>query len=157
MKIVKKILVVLLIAFVLMQFYRPDKNESTEVPDTDIIVMTSPPEAVKNILKTSCYDCHSNNTVYPWYNTIAPVSYWLDDHVEHGKGHLDFSEWGTYSAKKKAHKLEELIEMVKADEMPLNSYLWMHGDAKLSEDQVKTLVDWADKLRISYQSEAKLQ
>ena len=156
MRTVKNILIILLIGFVLMQFYRPDKNESDAIPETDIIVMTHPPEAVSAILKTSCYDCHSNHTEYPWYNNVAPVSYWLADHIDHGKGHLNFSEWGAYNAKRKAHKLEEVTEMVEKNEMPLDSYVWLHGEAKLSPEQAKTLTEWANTLRLTYLSEAKL-
>ena len=154
---VKNILIMLLIAFVLIQFYPPEKNQSGTIPETDIVMMTHPPEAVKNILETSCYDCHSNTTRYPWYNNIVPVSYWMADHIDHGKKHLNFSDWGTYNSKKKAHKLEEVIEEVKAHEMPLKSYLWMHDEAKLSEEQIKTLTEWADRLRLSYRSEAQPQ
>ncbi|MCB0375809.1 MAG: heme-binding domain-containing protein, partial [Sinomicrobium sp.] len=157
MKIIKNVLIILLIAFVLIQFYPPEKNLSDSVPETDIIVMTDPPETVKTILKTSCYDCHSNTTNYPWYNAVVPVSYWLADHIKHGKEHLNFSEWGTYNTKKKAHKLEELTEEVKKREMPLNSYLWVHGDARLSDEQIKALTGWADALRLSYRSAATPQ
>ena len=157
MKIVKKILLILLIAFVLIQFYPPEQNDSGIVPDTDLIVMTNPPAAVGNLLKTSCYDCHSNTTDYPWYNNIVPVSYWIAGHIKHGKGHLNFSEWGTYKDEKKDHKLEELTEEVKQHKMPLNSYLWMHREAGLSDEEIKTLTDWANALRLKYQSTSKLQ
>ena len=155
MKIVKNILIVLLIAFVLLQFYRPEKNASGIIPETDIIVMTHPPDAVGGMLKTACYDCHSNTTKYPWYNAVVPVSHWIAGHIEHGKEHLNFSAWGDYDAKEKAHKLEELIEEVKKHEMPLDSYVWMHSEARLSDAQIKTLVNWADQLRTRYQSGAQ--
>ena len=154
-KWIKRILLVLLLAFIVMQFIRPDRNISDVVLDSDLVKVTNTPDEIQTILKTSCYDCHSNNTAYPWYSNIAPVSYWLDDHIEHGKGHLDFSQWSTYSAKKKAHKLEELIEEVKEHKMPLDSYLWIHKDAKLSEDQITQLTNWAQNLRTIYQSEVK--
>lgn len=152
MKTVKNLLIILLIAFVLLQFYRPEQNDSGVVPDTDMIVMTDPPAPVRHILKTSCYDCHSNTTEYPWYNAVFPVSYWLADHIKHGKEHLNFSAWGEYNARRKAHKLEELIEEVKQHKMPLDSYLWMHGDTRLSEEEIQTLTDWAEELRLSYRS-----
>ncbi|NER11966.1 cytochrome C [Leptobacterium flavescens] len=155
MKIVKKILVLLLIVLVIMQFIRPEKNTSDTVPATDFITMTNPSEEIKGILKTACYDCHSNNTVYPWYNNIAPVSYWLADHVKDGKKHLNFSDWGNYDQKRKAHKLEELVEEVKEHKMPLNSYLWMHKDAKLDDAQIEALTSWAQDLRFVYQLKAK--
>lgn len=151
MKIVKKILLVLLVIFIGMQFYRPDKNLAENDMKTAFLTDTNPPAEVKRILETSCYDCHSNNTEYPWYNNIAPVSYWLADHVKHGKGHLNFSEWDKYSKKKKDHKLEELIEMVEDGVMPLNEYTWTHSEANLTQEQKQGIIDWAKRTRAIYQ------
>ncbi|MFD0862424.1 heme-binding domain-containing protein [Sungkyunkwania multivorans] len=151
MKIVKKILVALLIIFVVMQFIRPEKNIDSTDHLSAFIQETKPSAEVENILKKACYDCHSNHTVYPWYAEVAPVSYWLDDHIEHGKGHLNFSAWDTYSVKKKDHKMEEVIEYVENRWMPLNSYTWGHAEAKLTDEQIQTITDWAKALRLTYQ------
>ncbi|MDX2047135.1 MAG: heme-binding domain-containing protein [Chitinophagaceae bacterium] len=140
----KKILIVLLVILVIIQFIRPGRNISAAVSPNDISHKYHVPETVQSILKTSCNDCHSNNTVYPWYANVQPVAWWLQHHVNEGKSELDFSEFLTYSPKKAHHKMEEVIEMVKEGEMPLNSYLWVHKDAKLSADQKKMLTDWAD-------------
>ena len=150
MKIVKKIAIVLLVVLVGMQFYRPDKNISEGDYVAAFETETQPSPEVKEILKTACYDCHSANTKYPWYNNIAPVSYWLADHIGEGREHLDFSDWENYDANKKDHKLEELIEEVKEGEMPLNEYTWTHADAKLSEAQISALLTWAEKARANY-------
>lgn len=150
MKIVKKIAVVLLVVLVGMQFYRPEKNQAVGDYVAAFESETQPPVEVKNILKTACYDCHSANTEYPWYNNIAPVSYWLADHVNEGKEHLNFSDWENYTVKKKDHKLEELIEEVKEGKMPLNEYTWTHADAKLTQEQIAALVSWADEARKKY-------
>ena len=150
MKIVKKIAIVLLVVLVGMQFYRPEKNISEGDYVTAFETETQPPAEVKKILKTACYDCHSANTVYPWYNNIAPVSYWLADHIEEGKEHLNFSDWENYDAKKKDHKLEELIEEVKEGKMPLNEYTWTHAAADLSEEQIIALLSWAETARANY-------
>ena len=135
-----------------MQFIRPDKNQTD---DKDYVLAfeseTKPTVEVKELLKTSCYDCHSNQTVYPWYNNIAPVSYWIDEHIEHGKEELNFSEWASYSVKKKDHKLEELIEEVEEGEMPLKEYTWTHAEARFSDEQRKLLMDWAKEARSNYQ------
>lgn len=157
MKLLKTILVVLLVVFVGMQFVRPEKNIADKVAATDLIINEKPDMEVAVILKTACYDCHSDNTKYPWYAEVAPVSYWIADHVEEGKEHLNFSSWTLYSAKKKAHKMEELIEEVEEHEMPLDSYTWMHGEAKLSEDQIKALNTWAGMLRAKYELDAQAQ
>ena len=152
MKILKKIAVLLLIVFVVMQFIRPDKNQTD---DKDYVLAfeseTKPTVEVKELLKTSCYDCHSNQTVYPWYNNIAPVSYWIDEHIEHGKEELNFSEWASYSVKKKDHKLEELIEEVEEGEMPLKEYTWTHREARFTNEQKELLINWANAARTKYQ------
>jgi len=150
MKIVKKILVLLLIVFVIAQFFSPEKNEGDLGLTNAFFEDTNPPEDVKIILKESCFDCHSNNTRYPWYSKITPVNYWMSDHVEHAKGHLDFSKWNDYSVKKKDHKFEELIEMVEEKEMPLDYYTWMHAEAKLTDAQIKSMIDWAKLVRFKY-------
>lgn len=155
MKIAKKIATALLIILIAMQFYRPEKNIAEGEYVAAFEAETKPSKAVQQILETTCYDCHSANTVYPWYNNIAPVSYWLDDHIEEGKEHLNFSDWNNYSAKKKDHKLEELVEEVEEGEMPLNEYTWTHKEAKLTADQKNLLMDWAKTTRSLYPAAEK--
>ena len=116
---------------------------------------TNPPETVKSILNESCYDCHSDVTRYPWYNKITPVNYWLAEHVNDGKKHFNFSNWVGNSTKRKDNKMEELIEMVEEKEMPLESYILVHQEAKLSGDQIKAIVDWAKQVRMIYSFEPK--
>lgn len=147
MKILKKVLIFALISFVVMQFFRVDKNTAEGDFVAAFVADTRPNDEVHLILKSACFDCHSDNTRYPWYAEIAPVSYWLDDHIRHGKGDMNFSKWDTYSTKKKDHKMEELIEEVKQRHMPLDSYTWVHTDAKLSDEQIKAVVDWAERYR----------
>lgn len=148
MKIVKKILVGLLIVLVVLQFYRPEKNESGYESVMAFENETQPTDEIKAILKTKCYDCHSNQTTYPWYAEVSPVSLWLDDHIRHGKGHFNASEWTSYPVKKKDHKLEELVEMVEEREMPLDSYTWIHGD--ITEQEREMLITWATTSRLRY-------
>lgn len=151
MKLAKKIGIVLLVVLVGMQFYRPNKNLSEGDYVAVFEAETQPSAEVKQILKSTCYDCHSGNTVYPWYNNVAPISYWLDHHVKEGKAELNFSDWGNYSDKKKDHKLEELVEEVKEGKMPLKEYTWTHKEARLTEAQKKSLLDWAIGTRSLYQ------
>src|ERR1700709_1424131 len=94
---IKKTLVILLAVFIIIQFFRPGKNRSGKTEMNEIAVKYSIPDTVKNILKTSCYDCHSNNTVYPWYAEVQPVAMWLGNHIDEGKDELNFSEFGTYN------------------------------------------------------------
>ncbi|MBC8756824.1 heme-binding domain-containing protein [Kordia sp. YSTF-M3] len=147
MKIVKKIAVLALIVLVILQFFGPEKNEGDIADLQPFLTETNPPASVQATLKVACYDCHSSNTRYPWYNNIEPVSYWMANHVKHGKDELNFSEWSTYSWKRKDHKLEEVIEEIEKGHMPIGSYLWTHSDAKLTETQVQEIADWVKNAR----------
>jgi predicted ATPase len=101
------------------------------------------PENVQQILKVSCYDCHSNTTYYPWYDNIQPVAWVLSDHIIEGKKELNFSEFATYPTYRKYKKFKEIQKQVKEDEMPIFSYTIPHRDAALSAEQKTTLIDWA--------------
>ena len=153
MKIVKKVGVVLLIAFVIAQFFSPEKNEGDIAELNLFLAETNPPENVKVILETTCFDCHSNNTSYPWYNSITPVNYWLESHIKDGKKHLDFTKWDSYSLKRKEHKMDELHEEVEEGEMPLNSYTWTHADANLSKEQIEAVVAWGKSVQQEYKQQ----
>jgi hypothetical protein len=141
-KILKRAFQILLLAFIIIQFFRPTKNKAEGISKNDISTLYAVPTDVQTILKTSCYDCHSNNTVYPWYAEVQPVAWWLNNHVVDGKKHLNFSEFAGYSLRRQYHKLEETNEMVKEGEMPLDSYLWIHKNAKLSDGQKLILANW---------------
>ncbi|MEZ5023752.1 MAG: heme-binding domain-containing protein [Chitinophagales bacterium] len=146
----KRILAVLVVILILIQFIRPEKNNSndnTYALDTKYTV----PENVSNILAVACNDCHSNNTRYPWYSNIQPVAWWLNSHVEEGKEHLNFSEFTNRTLAYQYHKLEETVEEVEERKMPLPSYtnLGLHVEANLSDEQRTLLIDWA-KSQIQY-------
>lgn len=143
----KRFLIVLLVAFVVIQFFRIDKNVSVAVAVNDISTKYAVPEDVHTILKASCYDCHSNNTTYPWYNNIQPVAWYLADHVKEGKKELNFNEFASYRIAKQYRKLEEIINELEMDEMPLESYTLIHGGTKLNRDQKTKLFAWATDLR----------
>jgi hypothetical protein len=153
LRFIRYLLMLALVALIVIQFFRPDKNEAGYEAVAYFENETSPTDEVRGILKTNCYDCHSDHTNYPWYAEIAPISFWLDDHVRHGKGDFNVSEWETYSTKKKDHKLEELIEEVKGGHMPLDSYTWVHG--KLEEDEKQLLLQWAFLAREQYSAELR--
>lgn len=155
----KKIFLAALIVLVLLQFIQPTKNQTTSLSNNDLSKMYEVPQDVRPILQKACYDCHSNNTKYPWYNKIQPVAWWLQYHVNDGKKHLNFSEFGGYEPKKQYHKLEEIAETVEEGEMPLNSYTWMHKEAQLTSTEKQTLLIWAQALRktiaLQYQLKTK--
>ncbi len=143
MNISKKIILGIGIVLIGIQFIRIDKSiPSTEV-ENNIIEYLNISNEVATILKTSCYDCHSNETVYPWYSNVAPVSWWVQSHIDHAREEMNFSEWGTYSEKRVKRKLEEIIEELYEGEMPLKSYLIVHRNSKLEDHQMQTLVTWA--------------
>ena len=146
-KILKRTFQILLLAFIVIQFFRPAKNKAESISNNDISKLYAVPEDVQIILKTSCYDCHSNNTRYPWYNNIQPVAWWLNNHIQDGKKDLNFSEFASYRIRRQYKKLEEINDLVKKDEMPLDSYLWIHKDAKLSEQHKLTLANWVQSVR----------
>lgn len=156
-KYAKKILLGLLGTLLIIQFIRPDRNESAAVPG-DIAAKYDVPDNVMAILKPACYDCHSNQTRYPWYAAIQPVAWWLAAHVNDGKRHLNFHEFTTRRVAVQNHKLEEIIEMVKEEEMPLGSYTWTHADARLSDAQRELIVNWArsamDSLKAQYPADS---
>jgi exonuclease VII small subunit len=139
----------LLIALIAMQFYRPEKNETEVREVASFEAETKPSPEIVAIMENTCYDCHSDKTVYPWYAEIAPVSYWIADHVDEGNEHFNVSMWDTYDDKKKDHKLEELIEEVEEGEMPLTEYTWLHGGA-LSDGQKEAVIAWAKEARKQY-------
>ncbi len=143
----KKIGIALVIIFIIIQFYRPEKNSSSENYISDFLIVTNANDTIKSIIKTSCYDCHSNNTQYPWYAEVAPLSWWIAHHVDEAKEELNFSEWSTFSKKRKNHKLKEMIEQLEEKEMPLNTYMPMHTEAKLSEEQISLLITWIKSLK----------
>ena len=145
-EMMKKILLGLLVIFVSIQFYRPAKNLSAAPGPNDLLVLHPAPPAVSRILTTACYDCHSNNTRYPWYAEVEPVGWWLTSHIHDGQRHLNFSEFGAYTRKQAAHKLDQISDQVGDHTMPLKSYTWIHRDARLSEAQIRQVTDWADAL-----------
>ena len=157
MKFLKKILLLLFVAFVIAQFFGPEKNQGNLATIEPFLIETNPPEDVKLILKQTCFDCHSDYSHYPWYSNITPINYWMAGHVDHGKEELNFSKWPDYSLKRKDHKLDEVIDLVESKEMPLNSYTWTHNDAKLSDNQINSIVTWTTLVRAKYSQNKPVQ
>ena len=142
MRLFKKIMLGGLGVFVLLQLIRPQKNESTLSFDNTKI--QGVPDNVQAILKNACYDCHSNNTNYPWYSSIQPVAFMLNRHIFDGKEQLNFDEFLTYSFKKQFNKIKSIGQQIKDDEMPLKSYRWIHTKARLTDNEKTLLVEWSD-------------
>jgi len=150
MKLLKRIGLALLVVLVGLQFIPSRSNRSNEVSlSTDFIKTNKVPEEVGNILRTSCYDCHSNNTNYPWYSKVQPVGWFLENHINSGKAALNFSEFGGYSVRKQKSKLKSIVSQVEKGEMPLSSYTLIHRDARLSRESNKAFVDYLNAMQDS--------
>ena len=146
-KIIKKILFIGLIIFLLMQLCQPARNESFELDtNANFTKVYNVPKNVEAILRTSCYDCHSNNTNYPWHSYIQPVRLLMESHIKKGKKDLNFSEFGNYSKRKQANKLDRIIKQIKSNEMPLASYTLIHKKATLTATQKREVIDWINTL-----------
>lgn len=158
---IKKILLLLLAALVIIQFFRPEKNISGGAPANHVSTVFKVPENVQAIFEKSCYDCHTNNTRYPWYANVQPVAWWLNDHVKEGKKEINFDEFATYVPRRQYKKLEEIIEQVKEGEMPLSSYTVIHREAALSSEQKLAITAWAngaiDQMKATYPADSLLR
>lgn len=147
MKVLKKIVLALLVVLVGIQFIPTTRNQSDEISEAAFTKTFNVPDDIQNLLKTSCYDCHSNNTIYPWYNKMQPISWFLEGHIKEAKKELNFSEFGSYSKRKQKSKLKGIMGEIKEDKMPLSSYTLMHKEAILSEGEKLLLKNWLTDLR----------
>ncbi len=152
-KVFKTIGWILLIALIVIQFFRPEKNIHPGDQPNAIEKKFTVPGEVKTILDKACNDCHSNNTRYPWYNNIQPVAWWLADHVKDGKGELNFDEFTTRRPRFQYRRMEQTIDLVKEEEMPLDSYTWTHKDAVLTDEEKNKIYDWAKSVMTTLESQ----
>lgn len=146
---IKKIGLAILIVLTGIQFMQPARNKSGQVLPTDMASMYKMPDMVQTILKVACYDCHSNNTNYPWYTYVQPVGWMLANHIKNGKKELNFSEFGSYTARRQKSKLKSIASQIKDNEMPLSSYTIMHKNARLTKEQKQLIITWAQQKKDS--------
>lgn len=137
--------IILLLGFVVIQFFQPDKNKG-EITQNHIYKQEQVPEQIQNLLTEACLDCHSNQTKYSWYHNISPVSWMISKHVTEGKGELNLSDWGKMDVFEKITMLEEVCQETERKTMPLKSYRRIHPKAKLSDEQIAAFCDWTTKL-----------
>ncbi|HXA79916.1 MAG TPA: heme-binding domain-containing protein [Opitutaceae bacterium] len=137
----------LALLFLSIQFVRPAKNLSPVPGPQDITTKVAVPAELQRVFTKACYDCHSDHTRYPWYAEVEPVGWWLGSHIDDGKRHLNFSEFGAYNAKKADRKLKQIAQEVNDGSMPLHSYTWIHRDAILTAAEIKLISDWTDAAR----------
>lgn len=146
-KTLKWFFIVGLITLVGIQFISADVNKQEVISSSDIRDVYDVPVNVMNILENSCYDCHSNNTNYPWYSQVQPIRLIMDHHVEEGKEELNFSEFANYSERRKRNKMRAISEQIEKSKMPLPSYLWLHSDANLSNEEKNILMEFISSLK----------
>jgi hypothetical protein len=146
---IKKIILGLLVLLALMQFIRPPRNNSNGISENDISKQYGIPEAVHSLFTQKCYDCHSNHTRYPWYSNIQPLGWWMYLHIQDGKKELNFSDFKNYSEKRAAHKLEEIVEVIREKEMPLKPYVWAHPQSQITSQEEQAIVNWIASLGIA--------
>jgi len=139
----KKILLVLLVLLIIIQFIHPSRNISKGEQPNNISRAFNVPTEVRTVLDKACMDCHSNNTRYRWYFKIQPLDWWLTHHINEGKQELNFDEYANKPLRYQYHKMESTVDQIKKDEMPLNSYLWVHKDAVLTDSEKNILISWA--------------
>jgi hypothetical protein len=152
--ILKKIALVLLVILVVMQFIRPAKNNHPVDASKQISALVNVPNNVNLILRKACYDCHSNNTIYPWYSNIQPVYFWLNHHINEGKDEINFDEFAGYRLRRQYKKMEEIIDQLNENEMPLSSYTIIHKNAILTNEEKTAITSWAslvmDSMKAKY-------
>lgn len=149
MQLLKRILIFLLIVVVAIQFVQPARNSNLQGTALSITNQFNMPNDVKRLLRSSCYDCHSNNTRYPWYAKLQPMAWLLADHIKNGKADLNFDEFGSYPKRRQLSKLKSIAGSIKDGSMPIGSYTWIHRYAKLSEENKATIINWAISTRDS--------
>lgn len=146
-KIIKKIAIIVFIIFLLMQCYQPARNIGYEQYfSANFIEMYKVPKNIETTLRASCYDCHSDNTNYPWYSYVQPIRFFMDGHINEGRKKLNFNEFGNYSKRKQRSKLEAISKQIKSDEMPLSSYTLIHRNAILTVNQKEEIINWLNTL-----------
>ncbi len=147
-----KIVFGVILVFAVMQLFRIEKVEYQQPTENGIKMYENPSSQITQLLDETCLNCHSSQITYPWYSEIAPVSWWIADHIEEGREHLNFSEWGQYSVAKKEHKAEESWEEIEEKEMPLKSYVFAHSEADLTSEEREILIEYFKKLQAKYNS-----
>lgn len=143
----KKVFYIFLVIIAIIQLFQPDRNHSDENLRSELSNKHKLPDTIENLLSTVCYDCHSNNTDYPFLINIQPIGWYMQSKVTEGKKHLNFSEFGNYSTAEAIHKLDEINEVMQKNEMPLQSYRWYNKAANLTDEQRQGIAKWALQLK----------
>ena len=142
----KKIVTLFVVIFILLQIYPVNKPEISSNNPNDLLINVSIPKNISTKLKVACYDCHSNETTFPWYANIAPSKWLVFKHINEGREELNFSDWNSFNNDDKAEILDDISTVLMDDDMPLKNYTLLHSEAKLTEDEKESIINWADEL-----------
>ena len=142
----KKFGIAILLSLIIMQFFQIEKTNPDSNLEQDFLRINDAPQEISKLFKDACYDCHSHETRYPWYTSVAPISFWIKSHINGGRQQLNYSIWSKYPEDKKSHKIEETIEMIEEKSMPLTSYIIGHPEARISESERAKMVQWLKEL-----------
>lgn len=145
----KKIIIFTGLVFLVIQLIPTTRNQDEAITTADFMEYYEVPSVIQTKLKQSCYDCHSNNTQYPWYQKIQPISLFLEKHIKEGKEELNFNEFGTLSKRQQKSKLKSIINQINDGEMPLLSYTLIHRDAVFTEKEKEQITLWLNTIRDS--------
>ena len=143
----KRIFYFFLVVFVVIQLFQPERNNSNENVKSELANHYKIPDTVETLLNTICYDCHSNNTDYPWFSNVQPIGWYIQSKITEGKKHLNFSEFGKYTKEKALKRLADIDDVMKTNRMPLKSYKWYNKTADLTDAQRKAISSWALSLK----------
>ncbi|HTY60562.1 MAG TPA: heme-binding domain-containing protein [Bacteroidota bacterium] len=158
MRFVKIALALIGVALVAVQFVRPPKNQSPQMPGEGIDARFPVPPHIMQVFKRSCYDCHSDSTVYPWYAQIQPLGWWLNSHIEKGKRGINFDRFSTYRPMRQYAKFRDIVEQLQKDEMPIGSYLLIHRYARLGAEEKEEIITWSgammDSMKTRYPADS---
>lgn len=146
MNLTRKIGIAVVFAFVGIQFIQPARNDNGQVRGSALTITVDVPADIRFILQRSCYDCHSNHTVYPWYSWIQPGAWFMNHHILKGKSELNFNDFGSYSPRKQQSKLKAISNSIRKNEMPLSSYTLIHRNARLTQTEKDRVIAWSYSL-----------
>ncbi len=144
-----KILILTFVVFVVIQLFRIDKTNPPVHSEDNFVEIYQTPDSLQTLIKNACYDCHSNESIYPWYAEVAPISWVIKGHINEGREHLNFSDFGKYNKDQMEHVLMEAAEQLEKGKMPMRSYVNFHEEANLSEAERQALIDYFETIKKS--------
>lgn len=151
----RRILFLLILIFLIIQVFQPRRNTATDILKSDIVNLYDLPDSVEVLLMNTCFDCHSNNSEYPWFTNIQPIAWFVKNNIDNGKTNLNFSNFGNYDNKTAIKKLTKISEVMRQSKMPLDSYKWYNKKAELTSIERNLISNWAISLKDSLERVAQ--